>query len=85
MVRVGEVFRLAIQNNSASIIIIHNHPSGDPSPSPEDVCLTRALVQAGNLLDIELLDHIIIGANKFVSLKDKKMGFNDNRREYGNE
>jgi DNA repair protein RadC len=74
-VRVGELFRAAIQRSAASIILAHNHPSGDPSPSPEDVNLTRTAVQAGKLLDIEVLDHIVIGRNRFVSLKEKGLGF----------
>ena len=76
MVRVGEVFRQAIIENAQSIILCHNHPSGDPTPSTEDVTLTRAVVQAGKLLDIELLDHIIIADDKNVSLKEKGLGFN---------
>jgi DNA repair protein RadC len=74
-VRVGELFRPAIQRSAASIIMIHNHPSGDPSPSPEDVALTRSVVQAGKLLDIEVLDHVVIGLNRWVSLKEKGLGF----------
>lgn len=74
-VRVGELFRCAIQRNAAAIIMVHNHPSGDPAPSPEDVTLTRAAVQAGKLLDIEVLDHLVIGRNKHVSLKEKGLGF----------
>ncbi len=74
-VRVGELFKSALTNNAASIILAHNHPSGDPTPSPEDVALTRAASQAGHLLDVEVLDHIVIGQNKFVSLKDKGLGF----------
>ena len=74
-VRVGEIFRAAIQRNAASIILLHNHPSGDPSPSPEDVSLTRAIAQAGKLLDIELLDHLVIGQGRWVSLKEKGLGF----------
>ncbi len=72
-VRVGEVFRTAIIRNSASIIVFHNHPSGDPSASAEDIALTKAIQQSGTLLDIPLLDHIIIGAGSFVSLKEKKI------------
>lgn len=75
LVRVGEVFRAAIQQSAASIILAHNHPSGDPTPSPEDVALTRAVVQAGKLLDIEVFDHLVIGYGKFVSMKDKGLGF----------
>jgi DNA repair protein RadC len=74
-VRVGELFKSALTNNAASIILAHNHPSGDPTPSPEDVALTRAASQAGHLLDVEVLDHIVIGQNKYVSLKDKGLGF----------
>lgn len=73
-VRIGEVFRYAILDNAASLIICHNHPSGDPNPSPDDVALTRQLVKAGQLLDIELVDHIIIGKGKFVSLKERGLG-----------
>lgn len=74
-VRVGEIFRAAIARNAASIIVLHNHPSGDPTPSPEDVALTRAIVQAGKILDIETLDHLIIGLGNWVSLKEKGLGF----------
>ncbi len=68
-------FKAAIQQSSASIIVAHNHPSGDPSPSPEDIALTKAIVQAGKLLDIEVLDHLIIGQGRFFSLKEKSLGF----------
>lgn len=74
-VRVGELFRAAIQRNAASVIIVHNHPSGDPTPSPEDVGLTRSIVQSGKLLDIDVLDHLIIGHNRWVSLKERGLGF----------
>ena len=75
MVRVGEMFRDAIRQNAAAIIVVHNHPSGDPSPSPEDVNVTRQLVQAGKLLDVDVLDHIIIGRQRYVSLKERGLGF----------
>jgi len=78
-IRVGEVFRDAVRWNSASVIVLHNHPSGDPTPSPEDVAVTRAMVQAGRLLDIEVLDHLVIGRHEFVSLKSKGLGFDDPR------
>lgn len=68
-VRVAEVFRDAVRRNATAIIVAHNHPSGDPTPSPDDIALTRALVQAGKLLGIEVLDHLIIGRSRFVSLK----------------
>jgi DNA repair protein RadC len=75
-VRIGELFRAAIQKNAAGLIIVHNHPSGDPSPSPEDVNLTRSVVQAGKLMDIDVLDHLVIGRGKHVSLKERGLGFN---------
>ncbi len=76
-IRVGELFRDAVRQNSAAIIIVHNHPSGDPTPSPDDVQVTRDTYRAGQLLDIELLDHIIIGAQRFVSLKARGLGFSE--------
>lgn len=75
MVRVGELFRDAIRGNCAAIIVAHNHPSGDPSPSPEDVAITKDIVNAGRLLSIEVLDHLVIGHNRFVSLKERGLGF----------
>lgn len=66
-----EVFKPAILTSSASIILIHNHPSGDPTPSPEDVEITRKLIEAGNILGINVLDHVIIGVGSHVSLKTK--------------
>jgi DNA repair protein RadC len=74
-VRVNEIFRDAIKEVAPSIIVVHNHPSGDPSPSPDDIALTRAIVQAGKLLDIDVLDHLIIGHNRYVSLKERGLGF----------
>ena len=76
IVRPAEVFRPAVRDNAPSIIIVHNHPSGDPTPSPEDVNITRELVAAGKLLSIELLDHLVIGSGgRYVSLNEKKLGF----------
>lgn len=75
VIRVGEVFREAIRANCAAFILAHNHPSGDPTPSPEDVRVTEAIVEAGALLDIRVLDHLIIGRNRFVSLKERGLGF----------
>lgn len=75
VVRVGELFRAALKENAAALIVAHNHPSGDPSPSPEDIKVTRQLVQAGKILDIDVLDHIIIGRQRFVSLKERGLGF----------
>lgn len=74
-VRVAEVFRAAITDNAPAILLAHNHPSGDPSPSPDDISVTRAILQAGKLLDIELLDHLVITHDRFVSLKERGMGF----------
>lgn len=75
VIRVGELFRAAIRDNAAAFIVAHNHPSGDPSPSPEDITVTRQIVQAGKLLDVDVLDHIVIGHNRFVSLKQRGLGF----------
>lgn len=74
-VRVGEVFREAIRKNASALIVIHNHPSGDPTPSPDDVALTRAIVQAGKMLDVDVLDHLVIGQVRWVSLKERGLGF----------
>jgi DNA repair protein RadC len=74
-VRVAEVYRDAIRQNATAIVAVHNHPSGDPTPSAADVALTVELVQAGTLLDIELLDHLIIGQGRWVSLKRLGLGF----------
>jgi DNA repair protein RadC len=74
-IRVGEVFKEAIRTNASALIVIHNHPSGDPAPSPDDVAVTRAIVQAGKLLDVEVLDHLVIGHGKWVSLKERGLGF----------
>jgi DNA repair protein RadC len=74
-VRISELFKVAIRRNAINLIVVHNHPSGDPSPSPDDIALTRAIVQAGKLLDIEVLDHIVIGRGRWVSLKERGLGF----------
>ena len=68
-VRVGEVFRDAVRRQAAALVVVHNHPSGDPSPSTDDLRITRELSEAGRLLDIELLDHLIIGQGRWVSLR----------------
>lgn len=76
IVRIGELFREAVRQNATGIILAHNHPSGDPTPSPEDAAITREIVKAGQLLDIDVLDHLVIGAQgKFVSLKERGLGF----------
>lgn len=72
IVRPAEVFRDAIREGCPSIIAVHNHPSGDPAPSAQDAALTRQLVEAGKMLGIELLDHIVIARGGFVSMKDRK-------------
>ncbi|HEX7541694.1 MAG TPA: DNA repair protein RadC [Anaerolineales bacterium] len=76
-VHVGELFKPAIRRNAAALIVVHNHPSGDPTPSPEDVAVTRAIVQAGKLLDVDVLDHMVIGQGqgRWVSLKERGLGF----------
>jgi len=74
-VHVGELFKPAIRRNAAAMIVVHNHPSGDPTPSPDDVAVTRAIVQAGKLLDVDVLDHMVIGQSKWVSLKERELGF----------
>jgi DNA repair protein RadC len=74
-VRIGEVFRPAVQRMASAIIAAHNHPSTDSTPSPDDVAVTRAMVQAGKLLDIQLLDHLIVSSRGFVSLKERGLGF----------
>ena len=73
VIRPAEVLRAAVIESAPSIIIAHNHPSGDPTPSPEDVSITRELVQAGKLLGIDLLDHVVIGGDRWVSLKERKL------------
>lgn len=76
VIRISELFREAVRQNCAAIIVVHNHPSGDPTPSPEDVAVTREIVQAGKILDIDVLDHLVIGAgDKFISLKERGLGF----------
>ena len=74
-VRMAEVFKPAVQRMAPAIICVHNHPSSDPTPSPDDISVTRAMVQAGKLLDCEVLDHLIIGGSRFVSLKERGLGF----------
>lgn len=68
-----EVFKIAVKRSAASIILVHNHPSGDPTPSKEDVEVTKRLIEAGSIMGIEVLDHVIIGDNKYCSLKEKSL------------
>ena len=73
--RVAEVFREAVRRNAAAIAVAHNHPSGDPAPSSDDIAFTSALVEAGALLDINVLDHIVFGHGRYVSLREQGLGF----------
>ncbi|MEI7812562.1 MAG: DNA repair protein RadC [Ignavibacteria bacterium] len=68
-----ETFKVAIDNNSANIILVHNHPSGNPEPSAEDISITRKLVEAGKILDIQIFDHVIVACNQFVSFVEKRL------------
>ena len=74
-VRVGEVYKAALRLNSAAIIVAHQHPSGCPEPSPEDLLVTRQIVEAGKLLDVECLDSLVIGRGRWVSLRERGLGF----------
>ncbi len=76
-VRIADVFRPAILDNAAAILVAHNHPSGECDVSPEDVRITKQLVEAGNLLDLPVLDHIVIGRGHFVSMKERGVGFGE--------
>lgn len=75
VVRIGEIFKEAVRLNSASIIVVHNHPSGDPTPSPEDVLVTRQIIEAGQLLDVDVLDHLVIGSGRYVSMRERGLAF----------
>jgi DNA repair protein RadC len=75
LVRIGELFRDAVRLNAAGAILVHNHPSGDPTPSPDDLRLTAEALAAGRLLDIALLDHLVIGHDAYVSLRDRGVMF----------
>ena len=75
LVRVGELYRDAVRLNASSIILVHNHPSGDPTPSPDDLHLTAEAIAAGRILDIGLLDHLVIGHDAYVSLRDRGVAF----------
>jgi DNA repair protein RadC len=75
LIRVGEVYKAALRRNSAAIIVAHNHPSADVTPSPEDVLVTRQIVEAGAILDIDCLDHLIIGRGTWLSMRERGLGF----------
>lgn len=83
LVRVGELFRDAVRLNATGVILVHNHPSGDPTPSPDDLHLTAEALAAGRLLDIDLLDHLVIGHDSFVSLRDRGVAFDRARAAPG--
>jgi DNA repair protein RadC len=75
LVRVGELFRDAVRLTASGVILVHNHPSGDPTPSPDDLHLTAEALAAGRLLDIDVLDHLVIGHDAWVSLRDRGVSF----------
>ena len=75
LVRVGELFRDAVRLNASGVILVHNHPSGDPTPSPDDLHLTAEALAAGRLLDIDLLDHLVVGHDAWISLRDRGVSF----------
>ena len=74
-IRACEVFREAVRRNAIALIVVHNHPTGDPTPSPEDVAVTRTLVEAGTLIDIEVLDHLVVSRRNYISLRESGLGF----------
>ena len=74
-VRVSDLFREAVREGCPAVIVVHNHPSGDPTPSADDVAMTRQLTEAGSLLNIDVLDHIVLARNGFVSLRERGLGF----------
>lgn len=75
LVRVAELFRDAVRIHAAGVIVVHNHPSGDPEPSPDDLHLTAEAIAAGRLLDIPMLDHVILAGDSYVSLRDRGVAF----------
>jgi len=75
VVRIGELFREALRQNAPALILVHNHPSGDPTPSAEDIAMTRQAIEAGALLDVDVLDHVILAHGRFESMKSKKVAF----------
>ena len=75
LVRIGELFRDAVRLDASGVILVHNHPSGDPTPSPEDLHLTAEAVAAGRLLDVALLDHLVVAHDTYVSLRDRGISF----------
>lgn len=80
-VRIAEMFREAVRATAPAIVVLHNHPSGDPAPSAADVQMTKMLVEAGKLLDIEVYDHLVIGGGRYVSMRSMRLGFTSTRTE----
>jgi len=74
LVHPREIFKAAIRQNAHAVVLIHNHPSGDPTPSREDREITRRLIEAGKLIGIEVLDHLVIGEGRFISFRERKLG-----------
>jgi DNA repair protein RadC len=83
LVRVGELFRDAVRLSASGLILVHNHPSGDPTPSPDDLHLTAEALAAGRLLDIDVLDHLVVGHDAWVSLRDRGVSFDRVERRAG--
>jgi len=75
LVRIAELFRDAVRLHASRLILVHNHPSGDPTPSPDDLHMTAEAVAAGRLLDIAVLDHLVVGHGSWVSLRDRGVSF----------
>src|SRR3990172_766599 len=75
VVRVAEVFRDAVREGCPALIVVHNHPSGDPAPSPDDAAITKQIAEAGRLLGVDVLDHVVIARQGFASLKERGLGF----------
>jgi DNA repair protein RadC len=82
LVRIGELFRDAVRLNATGVILVHNHPSGDPTPSPDDLHLTAEALAAGRLLDIDVLDHLVVSHDAWVSLRDRGVAFDRASRRF---
>ena len=72
LVHPREIFKEALKHGCASLIVVHNHPSGDPTPSTQDISLTKRLMEIGELMGIELLDHLVIGTDGYISMREEK-------------
>ncbi|MDP6605150.1 MAG: DNA repair protein RadC [Dehalococcoidia bacterium] len=73
--RIAELFRDAVRRNGSAVAVAHNHPSGDPTPSPDDIDMTEAMLRAGALLEIEVLDHVVFGHGRYISMRERGLGF----------